>query len=118
MIEPYGASLYHIPDKVAPDINMLGSIMEQGILGQPNPTLVITVVSSTCSNNSLKSCRNQTASKQAILAAMYSTSPMLKATNFYFLLIQDIEAEPSVKQYPDVLLRSTTLPTQSASVYP
>ena len=26
MIEPYGASLYHIPDKVVPDINMLGSI--------------------------------------------------------------------------------------------
>ena len=42
MIEPYDASLYHIPDKVVPDINILGSIVEHGILGQPNPTLVIT----------------------------------------------------------------------------
>ena len=42
MIEPYDASLYHIPDKVVPDINMLGSIVEHEILGQPNPTLVIT----------------------------------------------------------------------------
>ena len=41
MIEPYGASVYHIPDKVVPDINMLGSIVEHEILGQPNPTLVI-----------------------------------------------------------------------------
>ena len=41
MIEPYSASLYHIPDKVVPDINMLGSIVEYGILGQSNPTLVI-----------------------------------------------------------------------------
>ena len=32
MIEPYGASLYHIPDKVVPAINMLGSIMETEIL--------------------------------------------------------------------------------------
>ena len=42
MIEPYGTLLYHIPDKVVPDINMLGSIVEHGILEQPNPTLVIT----------------------------------------------------------------------------
>ena len=42
MIEPYSASLYHIPDKAVPDINMLGSIVEHGMLGQPNPTLVIT----------------------------------------------------------------------------
>ena len=41
MIEPYGPSLYHISDKLVPDINMLGSIMEHGILRQPNPTLVI-----------------------------------------------------------------------------
>ena len=42
MIKPYGASLYHISDKVVHDINMLGSIVEHGILGQPNPSLVIT----------------------------------------------------------------------------
>ena len=42
MIEPYNASLYHVPDKVVLDINMLVSIVEHRILGQPNPTLVIT----------------------------------------------------------------------------
>ena len=42
MIEPYDASLYHILDKMVPDINVLGSIVEHGILGQPNPTLFIT----------------------------------------------------------------------------
>ena len=122
MIEPYDASLYHIPDKVVPDIIMLGSIVEHGILKQPNPTPVITdyhgVVSSTCTNNSLKRFRNQTASQQAILSAMYSATAVLKATDFCFLLIHDIEADPSVKQHPYVLLRSTTLLAQSASVYP
>eukprot|EP00253_Pinus_taeda_P024360 PITA_24360 len=42
MIEPYGASLYHIPDKVVPDINMLGSVVEHRILSHTNPTLIIT----------------------------------------------------------------------------
>ena len=32
MIQTYGASLYHIPDKVVPAIDMLGSIVEPGIL--------------------------------------------------------------------------------------
>ena len=41
MIEPYGASLYHILDKVVHDINMLGWILEHRIIGQLNPTLVI-----------------------------------------------------------------------------
>ena len=41
MIEPYGASLYHIPNKVVPDINMLGSVVEHRILSHTNPTLVI-----------------------------------------------------------------------------
>ena len=42
MIEPYDTSLYHIPDKVVPDINVLGSLVEHEILGHLNPTLVIT----------------------------------------------------------------------------
>ena len=72
----------------------------------------------TCPNNSLNSFRNQTSSQQAILAAIYSTSTVLKATDFCFLLIQDIEAEPKVKKHLDVLLQSTTLPTQLVWVYP
>ena len=74
------------------------------------PLWLITVVSSTCPNNSLKSFLNQTTSQQGILAAMYSASALLKATNFYFLLIQDSEAEPSEKQHINVLLRSSTFP--------
>ena len=41
MIEPYGASLYHILDKEVPDINMVGSVMEHRIVSHTNPTLVI-----------------------------------------------------------------------------
>ena len=48
----------------------------------------ITVVSSTCPNNSLKSFHNQTTSQQDILATMYSASAVLKATDFCFLLIR------------------------------
>ena len=42
MIKPYSPSLYHISDKVVPDINMIGLIVEHGILRKTNPTLVIT----------------------------------------------------------------------------
>ena len=78
----------------------------------------ITVVSNVNSNSSLKSFRNQTTSHEVMLAAIYSASAVLKATDFCFLLIPDIEADPKVKQHPEVLLRSTTLLAQSASVYP
>jgi len=77
----------------------------------------ITVVSSTCSNSSLKSFYNLIASQQAILATMYSTLALLREIDFCFLLIQEIEADPNEKQHQDMLLRSTTLSAQSASVY-
>jgi len=32
-----------------------------------------------------------------MLATIYPASAVLKATDFYFLLIQDIEADPEVK---------------------
>ena len=41
MSEPYDASLYHVLDKVVPDINMFGLIVEHRILRKTNPTLVI-----------------------------------------------------------------------------
>ena len=46
------------------------------------------------SNNSLKRFRNQAALHDIILVATYSISIVLIATNFCFLLIQDIESEP------------------------
>jgi hypothetical protein len=55
------------------------------------------------------------ASHDAKLAAMYSTSAELKATDFCFLLKQEIAPEPKLKQQPDVLFLSTLLHTQSAS---
>ena len=76
------------------------------------------MVSNVNPNSSLKSFHNQTASQETMLAAMYSASAVLKATDFYFLLIQDIEADPKEKQHPEVLFQSTTLPAQLASIYP
>ncbi len=31
-LEPYCSPLYHIPDKVVPDINVLGAVVEHGIV--------------------------------------------------------------------------------------
>jgi len=76
------------------------------------------VVSNVNPNSSLKRFRNQTASQEAMLAAMYSASVVLKATDFCFLLIQDIEANAKERQHPEVLFQSSILPAQSASVYP
>jgi len=76
------------------------------------------VVSNVNPNSSLKSFRNHTTSHEDMLAIIYPASVVLKATDFYFLLIQDTEADPKVKHHPEVLLRSTTLPAQSTSVYP
>ena len=46
---------------------------------------------------------NQTASRGLIEAAMYSASVELYATTDFFLLNQDIIAEPRLKQHPVVL---------------
>ena len=42
-MEPYDALLYHILDKVLPDNNMLGVVLEHEILLKSNPTLVVVV---------------------------------------------------------------------------
>ena len=52
-----------------------------------------------------------------MLATIYPASAVLKATDFCFLLIQDIEVDPKVKQHLEVILQSTTLPAQLSSVY-
>ena len=46
---------------------------------------------------------------------MNPNSAVLKATDFYFLLTQDIEAEPKENQHSEALLQSTMLPAQSVS---
>ena len=40
-MEPYCSLLYHILDKVVPDINMFGAVMKHEILLKTNPTLVV-----------------------------------------------------------------------------
>ena len=52
-----------------------------------------------CTNNSLKSFQNQAYSYEIILVAMYSSSAVLISTDFFFLLIHDIEAEPKKNQH-------------------
>jgi hypothetical protein len=48
-----------------------------------------------------------------MLAAMYYASAVLWAMEPYFLLDEEIIAEP--KQHPDVLFRFATLPAKSES---
>ena len=41
-MEPSFSSIYHIPDKVVPNVYMLGAIIEYEIPQQSNPPLVVT----------------------------------------------------------------------------
>jgi hypothetical protein len=58
----------------------------------------MTVGSSSELNKSERSFLSHTASLPAALAAMYSASAVLWATEPYFLLDQEIIAEPKLKQ--------------------
>jgi hypothetical protein len=51
-------------------------------------------------------------------AAMYFTSVMLGAMLDCSLLCHEVMADPRLKQHPEVLFLSETLPAQSESVYP
>lgn len=105
--------MYHIPDRVVPDVYMLGAIITHGIPQQSSPPLVVTENHSGIhhlSNSSLRSFCDQVASHEVILVAMYLVSAVLIATDFCFLLIQDIEAEPKENQHLEMLLQSSTLP--------
>jgi hypothetical protein len=49
-------------------------------------------------------------------ATMYSISAMLRAMLDFFLLYHEIMADPRLKQHPEVLFLSKTLPAQSESI--
>jgi hypothetical protein len=51
-------------------------------------------------------------------ATMYSSSVMLRSILDCFLLYHEIMVDPILKQHPEVLFLSETLPAQSESVYP
>jgi hypothetical protein len=70
------------------------------------------------SNRSVDNFRSHIASQLAEHAAMYSASVVLRAVLDCFLLYHEIIADPKLKQHPEVLFLSETLPAQSASVYP
>jgi hypothetical protein len=61
---------------------------------------------------------SHTAYVHASHAAIYSASVVLSATDFFFLLPQDIIAEPKLKHIPEVLFLSYALPPQSESMNP
>jgi hypothetical protein len=56
------------------------------------------------------------ASQLAEHATMYSTSVMLREILDYFLLYNEVLADLRLKQHPEVLFLSETLPVQPESV--
>ena len=70
------------------------------------------------SNRLINNFQSHIASQLVEHASMYSTSTVLRAILDCFLLYHEIIADPKLKQHPEVLFLSETLPTQSASVYP
>ncbi|KAK2373802.1 hypothetical protein QL285_074813 [Trifolium repens] len=72
-----------------------------------------------CSTSySFSICFIHTSCEQLLPAAMYSASAVDSATQFCFLLNQDIRLVPRKKHPPEVLFLSSALPAQSASQYP
>jgi hypothetical protein len=78
----------------------------------------IVVASISRSNRSVSNFRSHIASQLAEHAAMYYASVVLRAMLDCFLLCHEIMVDPKLKQHPEVLFLSETLPAQSASVYP
>ena len=58
------------------------------------------------------------ASHEAMLASIYFVSVELSATDFRFLLHQEVIPDPILKRYPKVLFQSTELAAQSAAMNP
>jgi hypothetical protein len=79
---------------------------------------MITVASISKSNRSVNNIRSHMDSQLAEHAAIYSASAMLREILGCFLLCHEVMAEPKLKQHPEVLFLSETLPAQSESVYP
>jgi hypothetical protein len=114
----YGSSLHHITNEVIPDLYVLRLIMEHIIFIQLWLSHRITVASISRSNRSVNNIRNHMASPLAEHAAMYSASVVLEAILDCILLCHEAMADPRLKQHPEVLFLSETLPAQSESVYP
>ena len=116
-IEPPFSSTYHIPD----DVYLLEQSTNTGFLNNLIPPLVVT------KNHSGIQCKSKQLTEELsqpdCLTRGYASNNIscFGGAQSHRLLLPahpDIEADPKVKQYPEVLLRSSTLPAQSTSVYP
>jgi hypothetical protein len=58
------------------------------------------------------------ASQLAENETMYSASTVMREIIDCFLLSHEVMADPRLKQHPEVIFLSKTLPAQSESVYP
>jgi len=98
--------MYHIQDKVVLDVYMLRGIIEHGIPQQSNNPLVVTEDHDGIQHMSKQLIEElpQPDSFTGGHIAMYPASSVLKATDFCFLLIQDIEVEPKENYHSKVLL--------------
>jgi hypothetical protein len=76
----------------------------------------IMVASIPRSNRPVNSFRSHMASQLAEHATMYSAFVVLRAILDCFLLCHEVMADPRLKQHPEVLFLSETLPSQSESV--
>ena len=76
------------------------------------------VASISRSNRLVNNFQSHMASQLEKHATMYSASVVLRVVLDYFLLCHEIMVDPKLKQHPEVLFLSETLPAQSESVYP
>jgi hypothetical protein len=76
----------------------------------------ITVASIPRSNRPVNNFQSHMASQLAKHAAMYYASSVLRQKLDCFLLFHEVMADPRLKQHPEVLFLTETLPTQSESV--
>ena len=92
--------LHHIMYELIHILCVLRLVMKYRIHWHLRTTLVISVNHGwlwNLANNPVRSLRSQTAFLDAELAVIYSTSAVLRATEFCFLLYQEITAELKLK---------------------
>jgi hypothetical protein len=117
-MELYNSSLHHIMKEVILDLYVLRLIMEHIIFIQLWLSHRIMVAFISISNRSVNNIQSHMASQLAEHVAIYSTSTVLGAILDCFLLCHEVMVDPRLKQHPEVLFLSETLPAQSESVYP
>jgi hypothetical protein len=78
--------------------------------------IVVTLISK--SNRPVSNFQSHIVSQLVVHVAIYYAFAVLRAILDCFLLCHKIMVDSKLKQHPEVLFLSATLPAQSASVYP